>query len=165
VPLTATLSSPLFSLLLISFAIFADKRCDCLQSKYLRILHGIKYFYLNLNISFAIDINVSNIDILLKTQQDASKDLRPQRRSIAAPKAYPASREREHRMTFTRKSAGRVLVMADGRHIVIAAKLEGGAYGELVKERQSDGTYSDQMMTIRNGSDWSLIEFSGSRLP
>ena len=68
-------------------------------------------------------------------------------------------------MTFTCKSAGRVLVMSDRRHIVIAAKLEGGGYGELVKERQSDGTYSDQMMTIRNGSDWSLIEFSGSRLP
>ena len=43
-----------------------------------------------------------------------------------------------------------VITYEDSRHIVTKVALEGGAFGTLVKERQPDDTYRNQMMTIKN---------------
>jgi hypothetical protein len=36
----------------------------------------------------------------------------------------------------------------DRKHMVIKVRLSGGGYGELVRERQGDETYRDQMCVI-----------------
>lgn len=50
-------------------------------------------------------------------------------------------------------------VYEDKRHIVMKVRLEGGAHGTLVKERQFDGSYRYQMVTIERNGHVSVIEF------
>ena len=51
-------------------------------------------------------------------------------------------------------------IYEDNRHIVIKVKLEGGATGTLVKERQAAGTFRNQMMTIDGNGDVTVVEVS-----
>ena len=61
------------------------------------------------------------------------------------------------------KHAGRVICAYDSRHRILKVRLQGGVIAELVQERADDGTicgeYRNQLLTINNGSDSSLIEF------
>jgi NAD(P)-dependent dehydrogenase (short-subunit alcohol dehydrogenase family) len=50
----------------------------------------------------------------------------------------------------------------DNRHIVTKVALEGDTYGTLVKERQVDGSYRNQMMTIERNGDATVIEFGSN---
>jgi hypothetical protein len=61
--------------------------------------------------------------------------------------------------TITMLSGGRFIashigctVYYDSRHKVIKTRLSGGGFAELVKERQNDGTWSDQMFVICNAN-------------
>ena len=73
--------------------------------------------------------------------------------------SYVAARFSAGHGRFT-KMTSEVAVYEDNRHIVTEARLSGGGHGTLVKERQSNGTYSNQMMTIANAhGDVSVIEF------
>ena len=72
---------------------------------------------------------------------------------------YVAARFSARHGGFT-KLTSEVAVYEDSRHIVTEARLSGGGHGTLVKERQSNGTYSNQMMTIANAyGEVSVIEF------
>ena len=53
-------------------------------------------------------------------------------------------------------------VYEDNTHIVLKVRLEGGAIGTLVKERQVDGSYRNQMMTIERNGDATVIEFGSN---
>jgi hypothetical protein len=50
------------------------------------------------------------------------------------------------------------LVYFDQRHKIIKTKLSDGSFAELVQERQSDGSYRDQILTIRN-EETSILEY------
>lgn len=73
--------------------------------------------------------------------------------------SYVAARHSAGHGRFT-KMTSEVAVYEDNRYIVTKARLSGGGRGTLVKKRQSDGTYANQMMTIANAyGDVSVIEF------
>jgi len=61
------------------------------------------------------------------------------------------------------KHASGVICAYDSRHRILKVRLQGGVIAELVQERADDGTicgeYRNQLLTINNGSDSSLIEF------
>jgi hypothetical protein len=46
---------------------------------------------------------------------------------------------------------GGVDVYYDSSHKVIKTRLSGGGFAELVQERQADGSYRDQMLSIGRG--------------
>ena len=50
----------------------------------------------------------------------------------------------------------------DNGHIVTKVALEGDTYGTLVKERQVDGSYRNQMMTIERNGDATVIELGSN---
>ena len=50
----------------------------------------------------------------------------------------------------------------DNRLIVTKVALEGDTYGTLVKEREVDGSYRNQMMTIERNGDATVIEFGSN---
>jgi hypothetical protein len=50
----------------------------------------------------------------------------------------------------------------DNRHIVTKVALEGDTYGTLVKERQVEGSYRNQMMTIERNGDATVIELGSN---
>lgn len=73
--------------------------------------------------------------------------------------SYVAARYSARHGRFT-KMTSEVAVYEDNRHIVTEVHLSGGGHGTLVKERQSDGTYPNQMMSIANVyGDVSVTEF------
>jgi len=56
------------------------------------------------------------------------------------------------------------LVYYDSRHRVCQTRLCGGFIGELVQELQADGTFRDQILTIRGPSgECSLTEYYSSK--
>jgi hypothetical protein len=75
-----------------------------------------------------------------------------QRMTYLVPR-YAARRGRFTKMTYE------VTVYEDSCHVVTKVRLEGGALGTLVKERQFDGFYRNQMMTIQRNGDVNVIEF------
>ena len=49
----------------------------------------------------------------------------------------------------------------DSRHKVIKTHMEGGGFFELVKERQTDGSYVDQMLcTVSPSGERLIIEYA-----
>ena len=61
------------------------------------------------------------------------------------------------------KHASRVICAYDSRHRILKVRLQGGVIAELVQERIDNeticGKYRNQLLTINNGSDSSVIEF------
>jgi len=52
-------------------------------------------------------------------------------------------------------------VYYDSRHKVIKARVEGGGFFELLRERQADGSYRDQMLsTVNPSGELFIIEYS-----
>ena len=56
-----------------------------------------------------------------------------------------------------------VMCAYDSRHRILKVRLEGGAIAELVQERTGSnticGNYRNQLLTVTNGSEASVIEF------
>jgi hypothetical protein len=56
-----------------------------------------------------------------------------------------------------------VICAYDSRHRILKVPMEGGVVAELVQERTSNGTihneYRNQLLTIQNGRDASVLEF------
>ena len=61
------------------------------------------------------------------------------------------------------KHASGVICAYDSRHRILKVRLEGGVIAELVQERTGKDTicseYRNQLLTVRDGSDASIIEF------
>jgi hypothetical protein len=61
------------------------------------------------------------------------------------------------------KHASGVICAYDSRHRISKVPMEGGVTAELVQERTSNsaiyGEYRNQLLTIQNGRDASVIEF------
>ena len=59
--------------------------------------------------------------------------------------------------------ASGVICAYDSRHRILKVRLQGGALAELVQERTANGTicgeYRNQLLTVINGSEASVIEF------
>lgn len=61
------------------------------------------------------------------------------------------------------KHANGVICAYDSRHRILKVRLQGGVVAELVQERTANdticGEYRNQLLTVINGSDASVIEF------
>jgi hypothetical protein len=61
------------------------------------------------------------------------------------------------------KHASGVICAYDSRHRILKVRLQGGVIGELVQERTGSetirGEYRNQLLTVNNGSEASIIEF------
>ena len=61
------------------------------------------------------------------------------------------------------KHASGVLCAYDSRHRILKVSLEGGVIAELVQERTGSttiyGQFRNQLLTLKNGRDASVIEF------
>jgi hypothetical protein len=61
------------------------------------------------------------------------------------------------------KHASGVICAYDSRHRILKVRLQGGVIAELVQERTGSdtirGEYRNQLLTVNNGSDASVIEF------
>ena len=74
----------------------------------------------------------------------------------------------KHEITITgqgrivSKHASGVICAYDGQHRILKVALEGGVIAELVQQQTHNdtiyGEYRNQLLTIKNGSDVSLIE-------
>jgi hypothetical protein len=67
------------------------------------------------------------------------------------------------RRTVISKHASGVICAYDSRHRILKVPVEGGVIAELVQERTGGntiyGAYRNQLLTIKHGSDASVIEF------
>jgi hypothetical protein len=61
------------------------------------------------------------------------------------------------------KHASGVICAYDSRHRILKVRLQGGVIAELVQERTGTdticGEFRNQLLTVNNGSDASIIEF------
>jgi hypothetical protein len=61
------------------------------------------------------------------------------------------------------KHASGIICAYDSRHRILKVALEGGVIAELVQERTDSGAiygeYRNQLLTVKNGRDASVIEF------
>ena len=64
---------------------------------------------------------------------------------------------------FISKHASGVICAYDSQHRILKVALEGGVIVELVQERTDSGAiygeYLNQLLTVKNGRDGSVIEF------